>query len=690
MAGLFAAYDKHVQATGKSLSPRTGAAVVGRALQRSEVVSAFSGFVLATPVRTNVGALMTKRCGLVLSQRLWLSVGLLCALSACSGSGSDDGNSQGGGGNGGDSNSGGDGGDTDQGGNAAGGEAMLPTVPGDGPTGFACADSGAPASVGMRRLSNTQYRNTLRDLMAQSLKGSADAIMTAISKELALYPADSRPPVPKDKHGAYRRMDQDLQDLHVEAAYKVAFAAATELSKTANLGALLGSCGTDTNAGNDDACITDFVKAFGARAFRRPLDEAEIAFFKGLYNGASGINAKALADTIAGMLMAPRFLYVVEHGAKAVAGKANVYALDDYELASRLSYQFWQTMPDQALFDAAAAGELTKADGFAKQVDRLLKDRRARNTFDEFYADYLKVDDLPFIDKTEEFKYRAFAGADLPNPNTRANVIEDVLALTRYVTWDKGGAYRDLLLDEHSYATTDDVARLYGVGKWNGSGEPPTFPSGARPGFLTRVGLLATGMVVTRPIMKGVFIRHNILCDDIPPPPNNAQNATITQAVASTRNMVERVTQQPGSGCASCHTTLINALGFATEGFDSLGRARKEEIFYNGDTGAEIKRFPVNTKAVPRITEDDAREASGPADLAKFIVESKKADACFARHLFRFTFARWETLTDGTDVSPVDGCALERVRKAAETKPLTDVFREMALTPSFVERTFAP
>lgn len=630
---------------------------------------------------------MTKRCDSVVSGRLWLSAVLACAMAACGGAAQkpDDGGE---GGNGGKDAEGGAG--QSNGGSAAGGEAMLPSEPGEGPNGFACAATGSPASIGMRRLSNTQYRNTLRDLVAQSLGSSADAAMAAIAKQLALYPADSRPPVPKDKHGAYRRMDQDLQDLHVEAAYKVAFALATELTKPAGLGALLGPCATDNNAGNDEACITGFVKTFGAKAFRRPLDDAEMTFFKGFYGDASGINAKAVADTIAGMLMAPRFLYLVEHGSKAVEGKANVFALDDYELASRLSYQFWQTMPDQALFDAAAAGELSKADGLAKQIDRLLKDPRARGTFDEFYADYLKLDDLPFIDKTEEFKYRAFAGADLPNPNTRANVIEDVLAMTRYITWNKAGVYDDLLLDERSYATTDDVARLYGVPKWSGTGEPPKFPSGTRPGVLTRVGLLATGMVVTRPIMKGVFIRNNILCDEIPPPPNNAQNATITQAVASTRTMVERVTQQAGSGCASCHATLINALGFATEGFDSLGRARTEEIFYNGDTGAEIKRFPINSKAVPRVTEDDMREAAGPADLAKFIVESKKANACFARHLFRFTFARWESLTDSGEVSPVDGCVLERVRKVADTKPLTDVFREMAMTAPFVQRTFAP
>lgn len=582
----------------------------------------------------------------------------------------------------------GSGGSGGQGGSAQDDE-ESPVEPGEGPTGFACSPTGAPPSVGMRRLTAVQYRNTLKDLLQQSVGDQSAAVFASLSKPLALYPADARQPVPQDKHGAYRRMDQDVQDLHVEAVYRVAFAAAEELVKPALLPALLGGCATDSNAQNDSECIKQFVAKFGARAFRRPLDADEEAFFHGFYGDAGGIDPKALIQTIAGILMAPRFLYMVEHGAEAVDGKRDVYALDDFELASRLSYQLWQTMPDDELYDAAAAGDLSKPESLQKQVDRMLKDPRAQATFDEFYADYLKLDDLPFIDKKEEFKYRSFAGSDLPVSSTRANVINDALAMTRYLTWNASAKWDELLLDEHVYATTDDVARLYKVGRWNGSGEPPKFPAGTRPGLLTRVAFLATGMVVTRPIMKGVFIRQNLLCDEIPAPPNNAQNTTITQGLATTRTMVERITQQEGSGCAACHSTLINPLGFATEGFDALGRARTEEIFYNGDTGLETRRFPVNTKVVPRITEDDDREAAGPADLARFIVQSKKGHACFARHLFRFTFGRWETLGDAGP-APVDGCTLERLRKASEDKPLQDVFREAALTPDFHQRTIKP
>jgi|GEM_PF-223661 len=593
----------------------------------------------------------------------------------------------GGGGTSGDNSGGGKG----QGGDGQGGsDPVLPVEPGTGPNGFSCSPAGIPFSPGMRRLGSVQYRNTIRDLLSQSVGTNADSVMLAVAKEIALYPADARPAMPKDKHGAYRRMDQDVQDLHVEAAYRVAFAVAEQLTKPALLGVLVGTCATDADAQNDADCISAFVKNFGARAFRRPLDADELKFFRGFYTDATGINSKAVAETIAGIMMAPRFLYLVENGAAAVDGKANVFSLDNYELASRLSYQYLQSMPDKELLDAAGAGQLTTPDGFSKQLDRLLKDPRARTTFDEFFADYLKLDDLPFIDKVEEFKYRSFAGGDLPGPATRTNVINDVLALTRYVAWDKSGVFADLLLDEHSFATTDDVAKLYKIAKWSGNGEPPKFPAGTRPGVLTRVALLATGMVVTRPIMKGVFIRHNILCDEIPPPPNNAQNATITQGLATTRTMVERVTQQAGTACATCHANLINPLGFATEGFDSLGRSRTDEIFYNGDSGLETKRFPVNTKAVPRITDEDQREAAGPADLAKFIVESKKANACFARHVFRFTFGRWESLDENDHPAPVDGCVLERLRKVADDRPIATVFREIALTPEFKQRTFKP
>lgn len=111
---------------------------------------------------------------------------------------------------------------------------------GKGPNGFSCAPGAAPPSVSMRRLTGAQYRNTVSDFLEQSLGGGASAVMSAVAKQLAQHPAASRPPMPKDKHGAYRRMDQDVQDLHVEATYRIAFAVAEQVTKPANLAALLG------------------------------------------------------------------------------------------------------------------------------------------------------------------------------------------------------------------------------------------------------------------------------------------------------------------------------------------------------------------------------------------------------------------------------------------------------------------
>ena len=88
---------------------------------------------------------------------------------------------------------------------------------------------------------------------------------------------------------------------------------------------------------------------------------------------------------------------------------------------------------------------------------------------------------------------------------------------------------------------------------WDGASEPPGFPQGQRPGFLTRAAFLSTGLVTTRPILKGVHIREAVLCDHIPPPPDNAANTPVDTTNKTTRQAVEPITEQDGTGCKSCH-----------------------------------------------------------------------------------------------------------------------------------------
>jgi hypothetical protein len=182
--------------------------------------------------------------------------------------------------------------------------------------------------------------------------------------------------------------------------------------------------------------------------------------------------------------------------------------------------------------------------------------------------------------------------------------------------------------------------------------------------------------------MKGLFIRRNMLCDTIPPPPNNAAaNTPELSDNLSTRQVVEELTEQPGTVCAGCHASLINPMGFATENFDALGRLRSEQRLFAAD-GTPAGSVPIETRSVPRVLGDDASEAAGAAELMQLIVQSEKAPACLARQYFRFSYGRFEDVRQ-------DGCALERLRGAlTDSENVANMLREVALGDEFRSRLF--
>jgi hypothetical protein len=239
-----------------------------------------------------------------------------------------------------------------------------------------------------------------------------------------------------------------------------------------------------------------------------------------------------------------------------------------------------------------------------------------------------------------------------------------------------------LFRDERSFTQNAELAALYGVPVWDGSGEPPSFPAGERPGLLSRALFLSTGSPSTRPIMKGVFIRKQILCDELPPPPPGANaKPPELRSDMTTREVVEELTETPGTVCAGCHTALINPLGFASEGFDALGRLRSEQRLFDMD-GSEVDSKPVDTSTIPNVVLGDDTPSSGIADLSEQIAVSGKSEACIARNFFRFTYARWEE-------EELDGCALEALRGALDAGgTIPDLLRAAVLSPEFRRRRF--
>ncbi|HET6150861.1 MAG TPA: DUF1592 domain-containing protein [Polyangia bacterium] len=544
---------------------------------------------------------------------------------------------------------------------------------------FTCDASLAPPVIPLRRLSHNQYRNTIIDLVAFATPADALTLAATLESSFAQLPADSRIG-PDAKFARFFRLDQAVQQAHIDGGFAVAREVAAALTASAaRIKTVIGACATDADAGNDGACLDTFIARFGERALRRPIMTDDVTFYR-KPAGAPPFDAADYADVIALLLSAPDLMYLVEHGDDAAPGGTRV-PLSAYELASQLSYQFWQTMPDAALLDAARTGALMTQAGYQAQVDRVLADPRTARAMAEFFGQWLENIALePLDSRAGTPVFDALAGSFKPGPDLRARMLDEVTDSALYYLAG-GGTFADVIGSKKSFARTADLATLYGVPVWDGNGEPPSFTDDARVGLLTRAAFLATGSANTRPIMKGVFIRKALLCDTIPPPPGNAAaNPPPLSKESSTRQVVESLT---GAGiCAGCHTTVINPLGFATENFDALGRTRTAQTLYDDVTGHVLGSVPVDTRTIPAIDEGDTRMSAGAGDLTRMIQESAKLNACFARQYFRFTFGRVES-------DAVDGCALGAIMDTVDQgQPLTSALRAMALHDSFRQRSF--
>lgn len=531
------------------------------------------------------------------------------------------------------------------------------------------------AELPLRRLSRTQYVNALQEVVRQTLPSQGATVAALVPGFASNFPADSMVNLAGERHGGFQRLDQAVQQAHVDVAYDVALKLAAELTQPARLGALMGTCATDGVATNDDTCLRDFIRRAGRVAFRRPLTTAEVDSHRAIA-GTTPVAPAAVADVIALMLASPQFMYLVEHGQAGVT-TARV-PLTAHELAARLSFHFWQTIPDAELAALADNGQLLNATTYQAQVARLAADARSEASLREFIAQWFRLHEIePLDSRLGDPVFDAFRGSFTPNRDTRQNAINEVIDMAAWQLRN-GGSLQAMLTDRRSYARTADVAALYGTPVWDGAATPPTWGDASRSGLLTRVAFLATGSATTRPIMKGYRIRSALLCQSLPPPPPDAPVAVPPVQGLTTREAVERLTEQ-NPGCSGCHS-MMNPLGYVSENFDALGRARSSQRLFDA-TGAVVGDRPVNTLATPRVTPADARAAADSAQLSQFIRESGEFERCFAQHYFRFTYGRGEREADRDAITDL-------MNAARGGGALRDLMARIALRPEFQSRSF--
>jgi hypothetical protein len=552
---------------------------------------------------------------------------------------------------------------TGAGANASGGATDGATDGSEDGDPLGCGDE---ASISpLRRLSEQQYRNALRDLFAPA------------GVDVSIEAATELERIPMDEHDTtFAILDARVSDQHARAYYRLAdrLAAVTAFDDT-HLANVAGECALEAEA--TDACIDAFLDDFGARVYRRPLDDAERERYHAMR--AEADNATELfRSMIFSMLLSPQFLYHVEVDGE---GDDARFELDAYALASRLSFHFWQSMPDDELFAAAADGSILTSDGYAAQLDRVFEDPRTRVAVDKFYDEWLQVGWLTTFPDTPAFATFA-EDTTLFDPDADHLVAaqQEIHDLARHYTFDVDGSLADLLLTDLSFTQSPHLAALYGVEPWDGESDPPRMPEGERAGLLTRMAFLVSGSHDTHPVHRGAVVRQRILCDtlQLPDPGDLPDGSLDPPPVTDNQTTRERYEAKTADAlCAGCHAS-INPLGFILERYDAIGRVRSEERIIDELTGEVLATLPIDSTANPLLGQDDMPISSGP-ELSAAVVDSGKVEGCFAQQYFRATFGRSEV--------EEDMCAIEAVEDALrDEESLRQALRTIALAPVFRAR----
>ncbi len=413
-----------------------------------------------------------------------------------------------------------------------------------------------------------------------------------------------------------------LAEAYMTASESLATAA------VANLATLL-PCAT----AGDDACAKQFISDFGLRAFRRPLSAAENASFFTLFG--TGKMGSAFADgielVIEAMLQSADFLYRVEKGDPTAAPDA-VAPVDHYEMATRLSYFFWGTMPDKALFDAAGASKLGTSAEVEAQVRRMLADPKAKIAVGNFHSEWLNIGGVAGADKDKTL-FPEFTDA------IRVGLQQEASTFVDQVFWNDG-KFETLLFAPYSYMNKQ-LASFYGVAPPNSD----TFVKvdldpKQRAGVVTLGALLAANAKPNQssPVLRGKFVREQFLCQQLPPPPANL--VIVPPEVKPGSTTRERfAVHEKDPTCASCHK-MMDGLGVGLEAYDPLGRWRTLD-----------QGLPVDSSGTIIATRDADGAFNGGAELATRLGKSAEVRECLVTQWFRYANGRSEIAADACTLS---------------------------------------
>jgi len=458
----------------------------------------------------------------------------------------------------------------------------------------------APAPL--RRLTNEEYNNTIRDLLGDTSR-----------------PADAFPPdeaIGGFENNTVAPITQDLVERYLETAEVLAARAVTHIDT-------LAPCSTSSKPLD---CARGFVDAFGRRAYRRPVADEERSVLLGLFadKEKQAGYARAIEIVLKAILVSPNFLYRPE----PADGGTKARPLSGYEIATRLSYFLWASTPDDTLLDAAAAGKLSTRQEVERVARRMLSSPRAIEGIRSFHRQWLELRMLTTASKSPVL-YPSFT------PELQEAMVEETLRFTTHAVLQGGDTVATLLTSKKTFINAQ-LAKVYGVPAPNGDGFALVdLPPKQRSGLLTQAAVMAvlSGVEDTSPILRGKFVREKLLCERIRPPP--AGLTILPPPFDPKLTKRERFVQHRADPmCSYCHNTL-DPPGFAFEQYDAIGAFRTTE-----------GELPIDVTGELAGTDDVDGPITGAVGLAERLNGSKQVRRCLATQWFRAALGRVERADD--------------------------------------------
>jgi hypothetical protein len=507
------------------------------------------------------------------------------------------------------------------------------------------AGSGDSPQVVLRRLTHQQYNNTVRDLLQEPTD-----------------PANQFPGEDYVNGFKNQYQSQSLSPIQAEAYSLAAERVAANAFRRGDSRHLIPCSPTSA----DDAdCRSQFIRTFGHRAFRRPLQPEEIARYTLLFQAEHDF-LKGAQTVIEVMLQSPSFLFWMEQTSNA---KWRPYAA-----ASRLAYFLWDTMPDDALLDSAARGELNSSDDIARMARRMLDDPRAKQSLDDFVSQWLRFDRA----LTAARDQRLFP---LFNRDLAAAMAEEATRFIGYLVWNDV-SFMEAFTANYGFVNSN-LAAVYKVPAPEREYDRVEFPpEQQRSGLLGQALFLTltSKLEDTAPTGRGLFVREQFLCQHVPPPPPGVDtNLPVLVEARPLTNRERLAAHTTNKSCAGCHS-LIDPIGFGLEKYDAIGMYREKQKlmffpeYHGGPKKPKAREIDLALDTSGQVAGLPDALFSSPRELGELLARTQQCQECMVKQVFRYMTGRLDTRSD----VPVLRNALEEFRSSG--------FRFKALVVSLVRQ----